>query len=627
MSTNAELSLFASYDSGLVALSVVIAMLASYTALDLAGRVTSARGRARFLWLTFGAVAMGLGIWSMHYIGMLAFHLPVPVQYDWPTVLLSLLAAVLASAVALFVVSRPEMGAGHAIVGSLFMGGGIATMHYTGMAAMRLTASCHYSTGLVALSIVLAVLISLVAIWLAFRTRSELTHWSWRKIVSAVVMGAAIPVMHYTGMAAAHFSTAAPAILHNAHAIGVSSLTVTGITSVTVAVLGLVVASALADRRISLQELELETSRRHQLIIETALDAFIGMDADGAITDWNVQAERTFGWPRADVIGRPLAEVAIPPRFRAAHNDGLRRFNSTGDGKVLNRRIEITGIHRDGHEFPIELSICPISWGDRYRFAAFARDVTERKQAQQDLARKVDELARSNAELEQFAYVASHDLQEPLRMVASYTQLLARRYKGHLDSDADDFIGFAVDGAIRMQRLIEDLLSYSRITTRGQSLTVTDAAAACQDALRNLRGAIDEANGTVTVDSLPPVLADPVQLTQVFQNLIGNALKYRDRRRPEIQVTARVDGSVATFSVSDNGIGIATEYFDRIFQMFQRLHTSKAYSGTGIGLALSRKIVERHGGRIWVESHVGVGSTFSFTMPLHEAPAEGVAAA
>src|SRR5262249_18745393 len=153
-------ALFASYHSGLVALSVVIAVLASYTALDLAGRVTSARGLARFFWLTFGAVAMGLGIWSMHYIGMLAFHLPIPVQYDWPTVLLSLLAAVLASAVALFVVSRPEMNAVHAIVGSLFMGGGIATMHYTGMAAMRLAATCHYSVGLVTLSIVLAMVIS-----------------------------------------------------------------------------------------------------------------------------------------------------------------------------------------------------------------------------------------------------------------------------------------------------------------------------------------------------------------------------------------------------------------------------------------------------------------------------------
>src|SRR5207237_4460357 len=202
-------------------------------------------------------VAMGLGIWSMHYIGMLAFRLPVSVQYDWPTVLLSLLAAILASAVALFVVSRREMGIGRAVLGSLFMGGGIAAMHYTGMAAMRLTAMCHYSPALVALSVVLAMVISLVALWLAFHVREETTPWSWRKILSATVMGAAIPIMHYTGMAAAHFSTVTSGYVDRAHAIGASSLSVTGITTVTIMVLGLVVVTALADRRFSLQALEL----------------------------------------------------------------------------------------------------------------------------------------------------------------------------------------------------------------------------------------------------------------------------------------------------------------------------------------------------------------------------------
>jgi light-regulated signal transduction histidine kinase (bacteriophytochrome) len=292
---------------------------------------------------------------------------------------------------------------------------------------------------------------------------------------------------------------------------------------------------------------------------------------------------------------------------------------------VLSQRIEIAAVHRDGHEFPIELSICPIQWGDTFRFAAFVRDVTERKEAQQALARKIEELARSNAELEQFAYVASHDLQEPLRMVASYTQLLGRRYKGRLDSDADEFIGFAVDGANRMQTLIQDLLSYSRVTTKGQSFAVTDAAAACNDALKNLRGAVLDTGGVVTVGSLPAVLADATQLTQVFQNLIVNALKYRNPERPEIQITARQDGNVAVFAVRDNGIGIEPQYFERIFQMFQRLHTIKAYSGTGIGLALCKKIVQRHGGRIWVESEPGKGSTFLFTIPL--APSESLEAA
>ncbi len=204
--TSPDLVMVVSYDYRLVALSVFIAMLASYAALDLAGRVTSARGGVRLLWLSGGATAMGIGIWSMHYIGMLAFRLPIPVQYDWPTVLLSLLAAILASAVALFVVSRHKMGLFRALAGSLFMGGGIAAMHYIGMAAMRLPAMCRYSPALLTLSVVLAIVISFVALWLTFYFRGETTAWGWRKTLSALVMGAAIPVMHYTGMAAASFT-------------------------------------------------------------------------------------------------------------------------------------------------------------------------------------------------------------------------------------------------------------------------------------------------------------------------------------------------------------------------------------------------------------------------------------
>jgi PAS domain S-box-containing protein len=246
------------------------------------------------------------------------------------------------------------------------------------------------------------------------------------------------------------------------------------------------------------------------------------------------------------------------------------------------------------------------------------RDITERNRVQQELTRKLEELARSNADLEQFAYVASHDLQEPLRMVISYTQLLARRYQGKLDVSADEFIGFAVDGASRMQQLIQDLLSYSRLTIRGKALQFTECGAACNAALENLREAIEDSNAEVSVGPLPTVVADATQLSQLFQNLIGNAIKYRNKRRPKIRVEAVSSGNEWVFSVQDNGIGIEPQYFERIFQMFQRLHTHKDYSGTGIGLAICRKIAERHGGRIWVESHPGQGSIFRFTIPQAE---------
>jgi light-regulated signal transduction histidine kinase (bacteriophytochrome) len=246
------------------------------------------------------------------------------------------------------------------------------------------------------------------------------------------------------------------------------------------------------------------------------------------------------------------------------------------------------------------------------------QDIVERKEVQQQLTRNVEELNRSNTELEQFAYVASHDLQEPLRMVASYTQLLSQRYKGKLDPDADEFIGFAVDGARRMQQLIEDLLSYSRLTTRGKPLNWTESTSACNAAIGNLEQSIKNSRAVVVIGSLPPVLADAIQLTALFQNLIGNAIKYHNESKPEIRIDARPDRDDWLFLIRDNGIGIEKQYFERIFQMFQRLHSRKDYPGTGIGLAICKKIVERHGGRIWVESEPGQGSTFLFTIPQAE---------
>jgi PAS domain S-box-containing protein len=232
------------------------------------------------------------------------------------------------------------------------------------------------------------------------------------------------------------------------------------------------------------------------------------------------------------------------------------------------------------------------------------------------------ELARSNTELEQFAYVASHDLQEPLRMVASYVQLLARRYKGKLDSEAEEFIGFAVDGSKRMQDLIQALLAYSRIGTKGRQFAPTNCEVVLQNALKNLQIAIEDSQARITHDPLPTVKGDSIQLGQLFQNLIGNAIKFRGEKPPFVHVTAERQGSDWLFSFRDDGIGIDAQYAERIFVIFQRLHTKEEYPGTGIGLALCKKIVERHSGRIWVESELQKGSTFRFTLPAEDS-AEG----
>ena len=237
-----------------------------------------------------------------------------------------------------------------------------------------------------------------------------------------------------------------------------------------------------------------------------------------------------------------------------------------------------------------------------------------RTRAEEMLRQTAERLERSNQQLEQFAYVASHDLQEPLRMVASYTQLLQRRYKGQLDEDADAFIGFAVDGANRMQDLIRDLLAFSRVSTRGADLAPTDCEEALAVAVVNLSVAIEDTGAVVTHDALPTLVADKGQVARLFQNLVDNAIKFRGEEAPRIHVSAEEKGHEWVFSVRDSGIGIDPQYFGRVFVVFQRLHGKGEHKGTGIGLAISKRIVERHGGRIWIESEPGQGSTFYFSI-------------
>ncbi len=246
------------------------------------------------------------------------------------------------------------------------------------------------------------------------------------------------------------------------------------------------------------------------------------------------------------------------------------------------------------------------------------RERNELVKARQDLEESVAELGRSNADLQQFAYVASHDLQEPLRMVSSYTQLLAKRYKGKLDADADEFIAFAVDGAGRMQKLIQDLLAYSRVSTGGRRFEPTSVGIVLNSALNNLLNAVKESRAEITHDPLPAVMGDEKQLVQLFQNLLSNAVKFSREQPPRIHVSAKRSVGEWVFSIHDNGIGIDPQYADRIFVIFQRLHTREEYPGTGIGLAICKKIVERHGGRMWVESELGKGATFYFTIPDEE---------
>ena len=354
---------------------------------------------------------------------------------------------------------------------------------------------------------------------------------------------------------------------------------------------------------------------RYRDLYEEAPNAYFLVGFNGLIRAANKRSAELFGHPLDELIGLPVFDLYAdtPAGKEKVRRHVFPRFRAGVE--ILGEELEIR--RPDGSQGWISLSMRPIkdAAGQVVASRSIAVDVTTRKQVEEALAVQTRELARSNAELEQFAYIASHDLQEPLRMVSSYTQLLARRYRGQLDSDADDFIAFPVDGAERMQTLIRDLLAYSRAGSRGSTPAPTSLDEVFDNAVANLRAAIEESDAEVTRGPLPTLSVDASRLTQLVQNLIGNALKFRREVEPRVHVVAEVSEEVTTFSVSDNGIGIEAEYLERIFGMFQRLHTRSEYSGTGIGLAICRRIVEQHQGRIWVESEPGVGTTFYFTVP------------
>lgn len=353
---------------------------------------------------------------------------------------------------------------------------------------------------------------------------------------------------------------------------------------------------------------------RFRVAVEAAPNAMIMVDADGKMTLVNTQTERLFGYTRDELIGQPI-EKLVPERFRAHHGNYRSVFFANSAARPMGSGRDLFGLRRDGSEFPIEIGLNPIETSEGLFVLSAIADITERKRAERQLRQRTEELARSNRDLEQFAYVASHDLQEPLRAVAGPLQILQRRYQGQLDERADEFIGHAVDGATRMQSLIDDLLRYSRVGRLDDPKQAVPAEQALEIAIKNLAVVIQETGAEVTHEPLPVVQGISTQLALLFQNLIGNAVKFRGNdRSPHVHIAAKATGDEWRFSVADNGIGIAEQYFDRIFVIFQRLHTRREYPGTGLGLALCKRIVEHHGGKIWVESTPGEGATFFFTL-------------
>ncbi len=374
-------------------------------------------------------------------------------------------------------------------------------------------------------------------------------------------------------------------------------------------VVGVFAAARDVTERKRAEEKLLSASLYSRSLIEASLDPLVTISADGKITDVNKATEEVTGYSKAELIGSDFSDYFTEPKEA---RKGYRKVFTEGFVKDYPLVIR----HKTGKITDVlyNASLYRDAQGKVQGIFAAARDITERKAMENEIRQTMEKLKVSNAELEQFAYVASHDLQEPLRMVASYVQLLERRYKGKFDSDADEFIQYAVDGANRMRGLIDDLLTYSRVGRLGKPFEPTNLQMTLGIVIENLQASIIDTDATITHDKLPTINADSGQMVQLFQNLLGNAIKFHSQMPPRIHVSAKEQDNQYLFSVSDNGIGIDPQYFDRLFKIFQRLHTKQEYPGSGIGLVICKRIVERHGGKIWLESEPGKGSTIYFTL-------------
>jgi len=607
-----------SYDYRLVILSVVIAICASYAALDLAGRVTAAQGKIRAIWLSGGAVAMGLGIWSMHYIGMLAFNLPIPVRYDWPTVLASLGAAILASAVALYVVSRQNLRVWNAIVGSVFMGVGIAAMHYIGMEAMRMSAMCNYSTPMVALSVALAIVISLVALWLVFLSRHEARTIAWRKVVSALVMGAAIPVMHYTGMAAASF-TASSMLPDLSHAVSITALGTVGITMVTLVVLGLAILTSLVDRQYSAQSSQLaSTELRYRLLFERSLAGVYRITLDGRLLDCNDACARIFGYDsRTELMANPVFATYSTPDELAEFIGRLRKEKSLTN---FERRLS----RRDGKPVWVlenaNLLQGTVGVSDEW-IEGTLFDITERKHAEGELQRAKEAAEAASRAKSEFLANMSHEIRTPMNGIIGMTELALET---QLTPEQQEYLNMVKTSADSLLTVINDILDFSKIEAGKLELDNTTF---------NLRDHLEETTKSFAVaasgkglelvcdfrpDVPSDVVGDPTRLRQVIVNLLGNAIKFTDRGEVVLHVESEPQGDenlLLHFAIQDTGMGISHDKQKLIFEAFAQADSSsrRKYGGTGLGLTISTRLVTMMGGRIWVESEPGEGSTFHFT--------------
>jgi PAS domain S-box-containing protein len=601
-------TLTGSYDYSEVARSVLIAVVASYAALDLAGRVSAARGRVRFAWLSGGAIAMGIGIWVMHFKGMLAFHLPVPVEYHWPTVLASLLVAVLASAVALYVASRHKMDPVQALTGSILMGAGIAGMHYIGMAAMRLPAITRYSPLLVTCSILLAVLFSLIALLMAFDLREE-TRWSVpRRLGSATLMGVAVSAMHYTGMAAASFIPASPPDL--SHAVSIPPIGNSAVVIAALIVLLAAVTTSSVDRR--------QSEDRLRLVIDTLPAMVWSKSPDGSADFLNQRFREFTGLSVEDGLGWGWMKNAVHPEDRA--EEEWRTAFAAGQPFEKEARLR----RADGTYRWFLLRAVPQrdEHGRVVKWYGTTTDIDDRKRAEDELRQAQEDLARVTrvVAMGELASAIAHEVNQPLTAIVTNGNFCLRRLDGA--TWKPDELRAAIEEIVNDGTRASTVISRIRglLMKESPNRTELDINQIIQDVNILLHNEFTRNRVSLLIElasDLPRVPGDPVQLQQVLINLIMNAIEATSSStngRPEILIRSARNRDGVLVQVQDSGPGIEPALVNRIFEPF---FTTKP-KGIGMGLSISYSIIESHGGQLSLES-ASQGALFQFTLPANGA--------
>jgi PAS domain S-box-containing protein len=608
------------YDAGLVALSVAIAIVASYAAFNLAERVSASGGQRRWAWLTSGAIAMGFAIWSMHYVGMLAFLLPVPVLYHVPTVMLSLVVAVAGAAIALYIVSKKTMDRVDTATAGVCLSGAIVSMHYVGMAAMRSAAMHHYNLGLVVLSVVVAVTFSSGAAWLAFRFGTSHEGFTLIKISAASLMGVGIAGMHYTGIAAAYF-VPGPAPL-TTHTVEVSTLGAFGIGMTTLLLLGTTLVTIWFDRRLANERLlsHLYSDLQER---EAKIRRLVDANIIGIFTwslDKIVEANEAFlhmlGYSREDLdSGRLQWADLTPTEWRDRNERAMAEIRAIG----IIQPFEEEYLRKDDSRVPVLVGATSFQGSDQ-EGVAFVMDITDRKRAEQErerLRQALTDLARINRVTTMGELTASlaHEIKQPIGAALTDARTCLRWLRREEPDVAE-----AREAAARV---ITDVTRASDIISRIGLLfkkgpserELLDPNQVIQEMMVLLRSEASRYSISIRSDlanDLPKTIADRVQLQQVLMNLMLNGIEAMKDLSPagQLTITSRRENRQLVISVSDTGMGLPGEQTDRIFDAF---FTTKS-QGTGMGLSISRTIVEAHGGRLWATANPGRGATFHFSL-------------